>query len=49
MMHGLKQLMQSLTRVTCSTSTFVDHILIRVPSRISQEGVINAEKFPESK
>ena len=39
-MHGLKQLIQSPTRVTCSTSTLIDHIL-SAPSRVSQKGVIN--------
>ena len=36
-----KQLIQSLTPVTCSTSILNDHILISVPSRVSQKGVIN--------
>ena len=40
-MHGLKQLIQSPTRVTCSTSTLTDHILTSAPSRVSQKGVIN--------
>ena len=40
-MHGLKQLIQSPTRVTCSTSTLIDHILTSAPSRVSQKGVIN--------
>ena len=40
-MHGLKQLTQSPTRVTCSTSTLIDHILTSAPSRVSQKGVIN--------
>ena len=40
-MHGLKQLIQSPTRVTCSTSTLTDHILTSSPSRVSQKGVIN--------
>ena len=39
-MHGLKQLIQSPTRVTCSTSTLIDHILTSAPSRVSQKGVI---------
>ena len=39
---GLKQLVQSLTRSTCSPSTLIDHILIIAPSRVSQKGVINA-------
>ena len=41
-MHGLKQLIQSPTRVTCSTSTLIDHILTSAPSRVSQKGVISA-------
>ena len=41
MMHGLKQLIQSPTRVTCSFSTLIDHILTSTPSRVSQKGVIN--------
>ena len=41
MMHDLKQLIQSPTRVTCSTSTLIDHILTSVPSRISRKGVIH--------
>ena len=40
-MHGLKQLIQSPTRVTCSTSTLIDHILASAPSRVSQKVVIN--------
>ena len=35
-LHGLKQLIQSPIRVTCSTSTLTDHILTRAPSRVSQ-------------
>ena len=34
-MHGLKQLIQSPTHVTCSTSTLIDHILTSAPSRVS--------------
>ena len=59
-MHGLKQLTQSPTRVTYSTSTLIDHILTSAPSRVSQKVVINigvsdhvlifcTRKFPESK
>ena len=40
-MHDLKQQMQPPTRVTCSTSTLIDHILSSVPLRVSQKGVIN--------
>ena len=41
MMHVLKQLIQSQTRVTCSTSTLIDHILANAPLRVSQKGIIN--------
>ena len=41
-MHDSKELIQSPTRVTCSTSTLIDHILTSVPSGVSQEGVISA-------
>ena len=41
MIYGLKQLIQSPTRVTCSTSTLTDHILTSAPSRVSQKGLIN--------
>ena len=40
-MHSLKQLIQSPPRVTCSTSTLIDHILTSAPSGVSQKGVIN--------
>ena len=40
-MHGLKQLIQSPNRVTCSNSTLIDHILTSAPSRVSQKRVIN--------
>ena len=39
--HGLKQLIKSPTRVTCSTSTLIDHIVARFTSRVSQKGVID--------
>ena len=59
-MHSLKQLTQSPTRVTCSTSTLIDHILISASSRASPKGVTNVgvsdhqlvfctRKIPESK
>ena len=32
---GLKRLIQSLSHVTCSTSTLIDHVLISVTSRDS--------------
>ena len=40
-MHSLKQLIQSQTCVTCSTSTLIDHILTNALSRVSEKGVIN--------
>ena len=40
-MHGLKQLIQWPTPVTCSTSTVIDHIFASFPSRISQKEVVN--------
>ena len=36
-MHGLKQLMKSPTRVTCSKSTLIDHILGSFFSTVSQK------------
>ena len=39
-MHGLKQLIQSPTRITCSTPTLIDN-LTSAPSKASQKGVIN--------
>ena len=40
-MHGLKQLIKSPTRVTCSNSTLIDHIVASFPSSVSQKGVID--------
>ena len=40
-MHGLKQLIKSPTRLTCSASTLTNHILASFPSRVSQKGVID--------
>ena len=40
-MFGFKQLIEVLTRVTCSSSTIIDHILASFPSRASQQGVID--------
>ena len=39
--HGLKQLIECPTRVTCGTSTLIDHILASLPSKLSQKGEIN--------
>ena len=40
-MHGINQLIKSPTRVACSNSTLIDHILASFPSRVSQKGVID--------
>ena len=40
-MFGLKQLMESPTRITCSSSSFIDHILTSFPDRVAQQGVLN--------
>ena len=40
-MLGLKQLIEVLTRVTCSSSTVIDNILASFPNRVSQQGVID--------
>ena len=43
-MHGWKQLIECPTRVTCSTSTLIDHILASLPSIVSQKGFIEYTK-----
>ena len=40
--HGLKQLIDSPTRVTEKTSSLLDHILTNAQDKISQSGVIDA-------
>ena len=40
-MFGLKQLIEVPTRVTCSSSTIIDHILASFSNRVSQQGVID--------
>ena len=40
-MFGLKQLIEVPTRVTCSSSTIIDHILASFPNRVPQQGVID--------
>ena len=58
-MYGLPQLINCPTRVTCNTSTLIDHILINTQN-ISQSGVIDiaipdhsmiycTRKFPKAK
>ena len=39
--YDLKQLINFPTRVTCYTSTLIDHILTNAHDNISQSGVIN--------
>ena len=39
-MSGIKQLIEVPTRVTCSSSTIIDHILASFPNRVSQQSVM---------
>ena len=38
---GLKQIIRSLTRITCRNTSLIDHILGSIPSRVPQHGVTN--------
>ena len=38
---GLKQLIKSSTRITCNTSSLIDHVLTNAEEKISQSGVID--------
>ena len=38
---NLKQLISCPTRITCSSSTIIDHILASYPDRVSQKGIID--------
>ena len=40
-MFGLTQMIKSPTRITCSSTSLIDHKLASLPDRISQEGVMN--------
>ena len=40
-MFGLTQITKSPTRITCSSTSLIDHILASLPDRISQKGLIN--------
>ena len=40
-LYGLEQLIKSPTRVICSTSSLIDHILTTFPERVSQQGIID--------
>ena len=38
---GLTQIIKSPTRITCSSTSLIDHILASLPERISKEVVVN--------
>ena len=40
-MFGLKQLIESPTRITCSSSCIIDHILASFPDRVTQREILN--------
>ena len=40
-MFGLKQLIENQTRITCSSSCIIDHILASVPDRVKQQGIMS--------
>ena len=40
-LFGLKQLITGPTRVTCNSSSILDHVLTSFPNRVSQSGVID--------
>ena len=40
-MFGIKQLIESPTRITCSSSSIIDHILASFPDRVTQRGILN--------
>ena len=40
-LYGLEQLIKSATRVTCSTSSLIDHILTTFPEIVSQQDIID--------
>ena len=40
-MFGLKQLIESPTRITCSSSSVIDHILASFPDRVTQREILN--------
>ena len=40
-LFGLKQLIKCPTRVTCNSSSILDHVLASFPDRVSQSGVID--------
>ena len=40
-MFGLKQLIKNPTRITCSSSSIIDHILASFSDRVTQQGILN--------
>ena len=42
-MFGLKQLIESPTRITGSSSSIIDHILASFPNRVTQQWILNVE------
>ena len=38
---GLKQLIESPTRITCSSSSIINHVLASFPDRVTQPGILN--------
>ena len=40
-MFGLKQLIESPTRITCSSSSIIDHILASFPNWVTQREILN--------
>ena len=44
-LYGLEQLIKSRTRVKCSTSSLIGHILTTFPERVSQQGIIDVGLF----
>ena len=40
-MFGLEQIIKSPTCITCRNISLIDHILVNIPSQISQHGVVN--------
>ena len=40
-MLGLKQLIENLTQITCSSSSSSDHILASFPDKVTQRGILN--------
>ena len=44
-LYGLKQIIKSPTRVTCSTSSLIHHVLTNFPERVSQQEIIDVGLF----